>query len=182
MTYNDEASKNKIIFSFSEFKDQSILLELDLKEVIQEKRVIQEMIIEDMWKEIILDRGLYAGEIKLSYRTKRPILFNYSAKTVFRFLNNSKELNSIKKNECQLYKYDPEDAEIVYHCPLLNLTQNEFNLKIKNHELKKIDTMWTGFIWGVALLGLFNTPPFYGFLAPSVAGVARFNNEIRLSD
>ncbi|PJZ28403.1 hypothetical protein [Leptospira kmetyi] len=180
---------NKVVFHFLDFSDRSVLIQLDLNrlsqknssETILERTFIQEMNIRSLEKEVVLESGSYSGKITLSYRTKRPIIFNYSARTVLRFLNASVKSDAVKKNECKIYDYDSsEDKEIVYICSTLDLTQEDHTFKFKNKESKRFDTMSTSFIWGIAVLGLFNTPSFYGFFAPILAGVAHFKNEIEL--
>ncbi|MDL5246369.1 hypothetical protein QRD38_11340 [Leptospira weilii] len=189
-TANHAGTKDsKVIFHFLDFNDSSIKVEIDLKKQslevnqgsVSEKHFIQKMNIQNSEEELILKPGLYSGKITLSYRTKRPVLFNYSARTVLRFLNVSSKANSVKKNECTIYDYNSdEDKEIVYICSTLNLTQENHIFRFKNNESKKFDTMQTSLVWGIAILGLFNTPPFYGLFAPVLAGVAQFNNEIEL--
>ncbi|PJZ39950.1 hypothetical protein CH370_18665 [Leptospira kmetyi] len=182
---------SKVIFHFLDFNDSSIKVEIDLKkqslevdqDTVSEKHFIQKMNIQNSEEELVFEPGLYSGKITLSYRTKRPILFNFSARTVLRFLNASSRANSVKKNECKIYDYNPdEDKEIAYICSTLDLTQENHIFKFRNNESKKFDTMWTSFVWGIAVLGIFNTPPFYGFFAPVLAGVAHFKNEIKLSE
>lgn len=187
-------SKNQIIFSLSDFNDQSVYANINLKREMANQSSEHEshqpdidldLKMKDPIIEIELTSGTYSGNITLSYWTMKPLIYNYAAKTTFYFKKGRTQIQNFDSNDftksCISERYDqPEDGERIYYCPPLDLGKGKILFKLAHKATKSLNKKWTAYTWGVVILGLFNPVPYYGFLAPVFGGIARFNNEIIL--